>query len=188
MSLALIDIDGTIADTLDALKGYFEHCGEIFKPENVETYNFGGDIGIEKEQVYSALVDEELYERLKPYDGVLSAINRLKGYHKVVAYTSMPSWGTLQAKRLEFCKQFGFDDILIFSGTKPIIDDVAVLFDDCLEVHELWSKEPQVRQYLINQSYNQEINFEKFCSLKDKLFRAKNFCKAVDDYINYLES
>lgn len=187
MRVALVDIDGTIVNTCNALKTYLAQFGKNFKPENVITYGFDGDIGVSKSDIFSALKEPELYKHLTLYDGVVYSLDELKNYCRVIAYTSMPNINNLQHKRKELCEWLGFDDILIYDDNKPALPNIDVIFDDCLDVHESWVDYTNTRQYLINQSYNQKIIGDCRSSLWKKVIRSENFCEAVSDYINYIK-
>ena len=187
MRVALVDIDGTIVNTCGALKTYLAQFGKNFKPENVITYNFDGDIGVSKSDIFSAFKEPDLYKYLTLYDGVVSSLDELKKYCRVIAYTSMPDINNLQHKRKELCEWLGFDSVLIYDNNKPVLSGINVLFDDCLDVHDSWASCSNTRQYLINQTYNQKINNVYRSSLWEKVIRVENFSDAVTDYINYIK-
>ena len=188
MRVALVDIDGTIVNMIGALQKYLSRDGKNFKPENVLTYDFNGDIGVSKSDVFSAFKDPDLYKFQSLYQGVVASLDDLKRYCRVIAYTSMPDINNLQHKRKELCDWLSFDSVLIYEGEKPVIEGIDVLFDDNLKVHEDWLISTNTRQYLISQTYNQKTTDNIGSSVWEKVIRAENFSDAVVDYINYIKA
>lgn len=182
MRIAYVDIDGTVNDICGAIKIYLAKQGKTFFPENITQYDFVGDIGVDRDEVFKALNTKEVYEIINLYDNAIKGINLLKEECKVIAYTKTPK--KFIRIREDMCRWMGFDDTFITPEEKYPHDNISVVFDDNLNVHERWLSKSDTVQYLINQPYNQEIHNDYESSLWNKVIRVENFYEGVVHYLN----
>ena len=176
MRKALIDIDGVVLDMLGALK---ERIPE-FKPENVETFDFGGNIGCSRDVVYQALRNIETYRKERLYAASFEALSALKSAGVVCyGYTSMPEDAELLGYRnfvLRWLELKGS----CFVDEKPLLHGYDALFEDCPSVIQKYYNMPDMHIYLIDHTYNRN---ETFCG---NVIRRDNFFDAVVDYLKVI--
>lgn len=189
--IALLDFDGVILDFPNALKDYLATKCINFKPENIESYNFNGDIGCTKKVVYEAINDAKLYSYLDFYEGAYLALEKLKSFVKVVAYTSVSSADGLSNLRNALISGLDLEGFAYIGGHNKKIEaisdydnaDVDAVFEDCLETLEAWCSKPNVKLFLIKQTYNCKTDENKSSPLWDRVVICENFVDAVDKYI-----
>ena len=63
--LVLLDIDGVIVDMLEGIHRVLFEEGVTFFPENVETYNFHGDIGCPRTKVFETFSNVKTFEYIE---------------------------------------------------------------------------------------------------------------------------
>ena len=184
----LCDFDGVILDLCGAVKKLLAKRGIEFKPENVIKYNFSGDIGCSRADVFSTFKGFDLYKIQRPYEGAIEALCRLRNYVLVDGWTSVASNEKKQIEYRSFLVEHYCDGGCAYVGEKPIIVDkpIDAVFEDCLENLERWSNVEGVKLFLIDQPYNQEVHNPEYSSLFPKLIRCENFADAVDKYIKTL--
>lgn len=188
MKKVCLDIDGVVLNLLEGLKIYLSKKGITFYPENVITYNFGGDIGCDKKVIYKAFSDVNFYSNLEFFDGAVEAIKKLRSKVIIQTYTTVSDIPEIYALRENLCKSLGLVG-LPFTKNKPVINDIDAVFDDCLSVHKDWiENNSSAKLYLIDASYNQKVkeNESSFHYWAD-ITRCKNLNEAVDLYLKELE-
>lgn len=119
----LLDMDGVCYDILSAIK----IRNKRFNPNGVEKYNFSGNIGISREEVFRYLKEPKTFELEKLYEGVEVGIRKLKQVTDVIAYTSVP----------DSCYDIRFRQITnlglvghVFNADKPVISYCTGILDD----------------------------------------------------------
>ena len=178
-----IDIDGVLYDLCGAIKVVLASRGITFYPENVSSWNFDGDIGCKKADVYSTFKDKSIYAGKHLYDGVVDSLQRLRnaGY-RTVGYSSCVDNIDIFELRKKLFNVLGLEGephMSDGSGSKPYIDDedCVAIFDDCIGIHEMWlSNNFKGYQYLISQPYTKEYN-------NPSLIKVASFNDAVDDFL-----
>lgn len=188
MKKVCLDIDGVVLNMSEGLKIYLRKQNIDFHPENVITYNFGGDIGCSKSAVYNVFRNIDFYRNIPFIDGSVEAINRLKQKVIVQAYTTVVDVPEIYQLRSSLCKELGLVG-MPYIGNKPVISDIDAIFDDCLGVHKDWIRNnSSAKQYLIDAPYNQKIKENELSFTHwNNVIRCKNLAEAVDLYLKELD-
>lgn len=189
MRKVCLDIDGVVLNLLEGLKIYLSKQNITFYPENVITYNFGGNIGCSKGVIYNAFQDIDFYRNIPFINGSVEAIDRLKQKVIVQAYTTVVDIPEIYQLRSSLCKELGLEGVP-YLGNKPVVSDADAVFDDCLGVHKDWIKDnSSAKQYLIDAPYNQKIKENELSFPHwNNVIRCKNLSEAVDLYLKELDN
>ena len=179
MGFVCVDCDGVLLNMLEAIKEYLEKRGKPFYPNNVIRYNFEGDIGCKKSDVFNSLYDIELYKTQELYSNAMLALNKLfYSSIDVRAYTS-----SVNVKSIINYKACMFNRKYMMSRIK----EADALFDDCLGVHKDWIDAGyKGTLYLIDAPYNSEKHNKDFPYF-NRVIRCKDFNDAVNKYVEKLK-
>ena len=181
-----LDVDGTSFNFPGAVKAYLAERGYTFHPENCTDYHFHGDIGCDRQLIYDSFDKKELYDKLKPYEGAIEAINLLKQHTTVYGYTASVADPTIFNQRVKLVEDLGMIP-KVFVKHKPVID-ADVLFDDCLGVHRCWVEaNSKAKLYLINQPHNQMTEENKDDPIWQHVIRCNSLLEAVQMYLKDID-
>lgn len=182
MEKVLVDIDGVIVNLMEGLRQVLSEKGITFNIEGIDTYNFKGNIGCDRSEVFAAMEDVRTFEKSPMYEGALEALEKLKTITIVEAYTKVSN-SEIYNHRNEFIKNYGLTG-MPYIGDKPIIDNVSSVFEDCQSNLEKWI-DTDADLYLIDyHNYNKNISNK----LANRIIYCKSFSEAVDKFIkNYIE-
>lgn len=180
MRKVLIDMDGVVLDLLGAIKTLLPD----FKPENVETYGFGGDIGVKKHDVISLFHDINLFKNQKTYPRTEEALAELRKVAELYAYTLAPKDDEVTEYRNHQIEMLGINGRAYthyeVGREKPVLDGYDALFEDCVENVVRWLPKTETRLYLIDRTYNRENpDVEGW----DRVVRCSDFYDAVQRFV-----
>lgn len=173
MRKVLLDFDGVLINMLDSLRRTLADEGLAFKPEKVETYDFHGDIGCDRENVLRCLNHIAVYSNAGFYDGAEDAVRELRGVAEVHAYTSVPPNPFVMSVRSKLIDTLGLKG-QIYVGEKPVLGGFDALFEDCADTVRKY--EGSLDVYLINHTYNLNEQFG------EKVYRFNSFVEAVKSF------
>ena len=180
-----LDIDGVVLNLLEGLRLMFEKDGKTFYPEKVEDYGFHGDIGVDRKEVFEAFKHKEVYGLAPLYAGVEDYIKKLRCCADVVPYTVVSNNLDVVEERLQLLKSLGFDTHrcnIYTGGTKPVLEDVNVLIEDCLETCIDWINHGFSGEiFLIDHTYNRNVPEEYV----NRIVRCNGFIDAVERCVTY---
>lgn len=184
--LVLLDIDGVIVDMLEGIHRVLFEDGITFFPENVETYNFHGDIGCPRIKVFETFSNVKTFEYAPLYPNVVPWLKKLCCCMRVEPYTLVKEQPEIIENRKSLLKSLGLDPIVYTSGTKPYRPDVDFLFEDCLETCAEWLKNGFTGEiFLIDHTYNRDIP-EEFSNLDwSHVHRCSTFISACEECLTY---
>lgn len=187
MKFVCVDCDGVLIDFCGGIQQYLSDRNVEFKPENLISYSFKGDIGCDRSEVFRAIKDENLYPYLKAYDDITTGLLMLACSDvEAKAYTGSIDNPKALDIRTEFIKKHNMDGGAIYIGKKPVILDADALFDDNLDVHRDWVEAGYTgKLFLIDHNYNSEENNPDYPYF-DKLIRCSDFNNAVERYLGYV--
>lgn len=177
----LLDFDGVVTDLNTAIKNQLKKENINFNISNIKKYNYSGDIGCDRKFIFSAMANPETYVALPFYQGAKEAITLLKKYTDVYAYTGSIKDTKISKQREQLIADLGLKGKVYFEE-KPIFTGYDALFDDCLAVHQKWQFE-NIKHYLINQPYNQEVNNPEYDDIYPQLIRCSSLLAAVKKYL-----
>lgn len=150
----LVDLHGVVLDMQSALKGYFAVRGQQYHPENVISYDFDGDIGVEKSEIYKAFSDIALYDYIILYPDVEKAFALLRTRCTPQLYSTSVDDPLIMEKTLKDISSLGLSGNLVV-GRKTVVPDADVLFEDCAAIHRQWADYGFTGlQYIIDRPYN----------------------------------
>lgn len=175
----LLDIDGVCMNMLGALK----KRNPAFIPEGVIKYNFTGDIGIERAEVFRYLKEKKTFMLQEPYEGVKEDIAFLLSVcNDVRAYTSVPeSCVNIRFKQLV---NLGLSVGLIYREDKPVVRGVDAILDDN-PAELLKYADTDSLLFLMDNYYNQEVHNDYDFS---KFIRVKTVREAAEIYAEHYKS
>ena len=178
MLKALVDMDGVCTDLL----GRIEMIYPSFRKENVETYDFHGDIGVERSLIFDLFKKEWFFNGMQYYPGVESACKKLESVCDAYVYTTVPNNEAIVDIRSQQARALGLDGD-VFVADKPVLKGYTVLFEDCIDnINQyLSSKDDSTFIYLIDHTYNKGISDERVVRMLD-------FSSAVDDFVERVNS
>ena len=179
-----LDIDNVVIDFSARIQEYLAKQGITFKPEKVERYDFTGEIGCSKEDVYNSFHNVDFYDDLPYTEGAKEAIQKLKDNNiEVVGYTGAVNVSEIVESRSKLLRDLGLSGS-VYIGEKPVLNDFDALFEDSLEVIVRWQKaKSKTKLYLINKPYNQ-VSFNEHIGIDwSKLQRVDNLLSAVDNFL-----
>lgn len=173
-----MDCEGVLLDMLGAIKQLLPS----FKPENVESYDFSGDIGVSRQEVFDVIASPEVYEVEEPYPGVEDALNRLRTVTHCEAYTVVHDDDRIFRRRVDQLKALGLEGHIFSSDAeeKEKLEGYDVLFEDSPKVVEKY-KDAGMCIFLIDHTYNQDVP-------ESDVIRCKDFPEAVDTLIAMKEA
>jgi 5'(3')-deoxyribonucleotidase len=136
----LVDMDDTIEDLVPAWVGYLnqEH-GTSVKPENVTDWDMSKFFpSLNTYDVYAPLGLEEMWQAVKPKQGALRYLRKLKDDgHQLLIVTSCPCTSIMPKMRWVFYEYldgiFDWDDVIITSHKQRVRGDI--LIDDGVHNH-----------------------------------------------------
>lgn len=128
----LVDMDDTIENLTDAWVAYLnDRYGTSVKKEDITSWDLAEAFPtLEKSQVFGALYDEALWERVKPLPGAVKYLKRLidDGNQVVIVTASHPdSVGVKMNKVLfRYFPYFTYQDVIIASKKQLISGDFLI--------------------------------------------------------------
>ena len=145
--------------------------------------HFDGEIGCDKQVIYDAFKDAELYRKLPFYDGAKKALSLLvERVDTVYGYTASVDSETIFNERKELVEKLGLIP-KVFVDKKPVMDADA-LFDDCIGVHRCWvAANSKAKLYLINQNHNQVTDENRNDPIWDSVIRCDSLLEAVEMFL-----
>lgn len=160
----LLDVDGVVADMIGELI-------RVIDPYMTEKEVTNWDL----EKVFSSqemklceylMKDPDFWERLKPYNGVVAAVTRLRAEHDVVfvsaPYWPCKDWTSARMKWLNY--HFANVRFIATDHKHYVAGDVFV--DDKLSNVEAWAKENRLSEaYLFNRPWNEHLDANKLLRL-----------------------
>ena len=173
MRRVLLDFDGVIVDMLGSLQRTLSAEGISFNPEGVETYDFHGSIGCDRQKVYDCLDHRAVYAGAQFYNGVEDSLEKLKNHAEVYCYSSVVPNPFVMLVRQHLIKDIGIKGDL-YVGEKPVLDGYDALFEDCPEVVERYRGRTDV--YLIDHTYNKNVQ------TGNGIERFSTFVEAVESF------
>lgn len=177
--VALLDIDGVVLNLQEGIKHSLYRYGIEYKPENCISYSFEGDIGCDKDWVFSLFRGTDVYENSPLYDGVIEAVKKLKSVIEVRPYTIVANVKDVVDKRLDLLESLGLTRFTYTGTTKPVMNNVDFLFEDNpLAVKEWLSTEYNGYILVIRQPYNSYL--EEELQYSKKVVFCNSFVDAVD--------
>lgn len=190
MKNVLVDLDGVMVDMCGAVKEFLNRRGKDLIIENITKYNFSGDIGCDRSDVFEALNRVETFQLAKYYEGAVDALKRLQTVANTTAYTGVPASLFIIAHRNQQIRELHLNGEALFgkkgftTGSKGVVEGSwDAVFEDSLDTLKAWENEHDVKLFLINHSYNSELNNPEYSSLWERVIRCENFADAVDKYI-----
>lgn len=179
--MVCVDFDGVLVDFLGALKRSLAKKGLNYIIENTETYDFDGEIGVSKSDIYKEMHKPDMYNDIEFFEGAFEALNELKSYETVKPYTGSVNNKKIADIRNNLIKKLDLDGRAYVNSSKPIIKDANAIFEDDLDkLIEYIENDYKGFLFLIKHSYN---NFNKdTIQYKDKIIVCNNFVDAVDKY------
>lgn len=183
-SKVCLDMHGVVFDVLNALRAYIfaKDHKSLFNSSEVTDYDFHGDIGVSREDVFAALKDPTFYgqEFLHTYAMADFAVKYLSKFFAVQVYTGDDGNPGITDIMQDRIKELGLTGEVIH-GRKPVIYDACALFDDNVAVHRQWFEAGyQGLQYLIDQPYNQPKRNERVWG---KVIRVSSLFDGVIDLL-----
>lgn len=131
----LVDLDDTVWGLLEPwLEILNRRFGTNVHVDDCKTYSITAAFpSLTREQVYSALYDKELYEKVKVFDGASEYLNLLQEYYDIYFVSSTdPACFIYKFDLIHKFFPFIKDNHIVFTGTKQIIDG-DFLVDDNLK-------------------------------------------------------
>ena len=157
----LIDADGVLEDLTQKWVIYLnEKYGTSVRYEDVTEWDMTKNFpSLTREQVYGAELDDELYERLKPYDGAVQYVKKLMDDgHTVYVVTTSP-YQILKVKTekvlLKYFPFLTWKNVIVTSDKKLIKGDI--LIDD--GIHNLLGGD--YLKILMSAPYNRDFDAGK---------------------------
>lgn len=190
MGKVLVDLDGVLVDFLSSVKSYLNKSDKDLIIENITRYNFKGDIGCERADVFEAMGRFEVFRNAGYYAGALASLERLQDVSDTYGYTLIPSNLFIMGHRTKQLFDLGLSGEPLLAnkdGRKGVVSgDWDAVFDDSIEVLQDWLDVPNVKLFLIDHTYNREVNYPECSSVFKRVIRCKDFNEAVDKYINLM--
>lgn len=178
----LVDMDGVCLDLLSALKQNLPD----FIPENVDTYDFQGDIGVDRKEVYCMLSRLVLFNAEKPYDGAKDACRRLIEVADAYAYTLVPPNPMIITTRNMQIAELG----LLGSASvakKEVCDGYCAIFEDNVDVLlDFAKRDDKMLLYLVKHRYNRPELYDSSVPY-ERFICCDSFSDCVDDFIRRVE-
>lgn len=175
---AYVDIDGVLLDLIGSVKEILDSKGIDFFPEKIESYNFNGDIGCKKSEIYKCLNDVETFKSAKFYSGALDALEKLSSKYTVKPFTKSSSKSELINERMSLLNLLELEQI-VFVGNKltPLSNENDVMFEDCYEnIVKCINDGFRGRIYLINHPWNKNCDISGYSNV----IRSDSFSDAVN--------
>ena len=175
---AYVDIDGVLLDLVGSVKEILVSKGIDFFPEKIESYNFDGNIGCKKSDIFKCLSDVETFKSAKFYSGALDALERLSSRYTVKPFTKSSSNSELIKERMSLLDLLELEQI-VFVGNKltPLGDENAVIFEDCYEnIIKCINDGFRGRIYLISHPWNKNCDISNY----PNVIRSDSFLDAVN--------
>lgn len=123
-----IDIDGTLLDIYKIwLDRYNEVSGDNMSLSDITRYYFYDMVKPAYKHTIAGMRIPDMYRRVKPIDGALDAIKKIRKYHQVVV-VSHDGREFAQVKRSAIMRWFNIEDI-VFAKNKQCIK-YDLLIDD----------------------------------------------------------
>lgn len=169
----LMDFDGVLLDSL----GTLEYLIPGFDSSQVDTYDFQGNIGVPREEVFKTLYSRRYYESVRPYNETKEALDILRGAGiTAIPYTEVPPNPILMTIRNHTITELGMKGSVHVKTKhgKPLVDGVVAVFEDSPANLERWLGRDNVRLYLIDHTYNRDTN---------SYIRCKNIKEAVERFL-----
>ena len=178
--IVYVDIDGTILQLNESIRKYLESKGIHFHPELQTSYDYTGNIGCNKNDIYACFSKLEIYKNAPLYYKAKEAIHILNKYADVYAWSHITPLPELKEERLKLCKQLSIKPLLFEfpKEDKKITDNVAAVFDDSPKNLEKWFN-TNTDLYLIRQPYNDNYH-------NRRIMKVYNLAEGVDKFINRL--
>lgn len=175
MPVVLVDIDGTMVDIYENVRIRLAKKGIDFHPEGIKEYNFIGDIGCKRQDVFTVLYERETYENMPFYKDAEKALVALGMSCFVCAYTSSMNLPSIMQERKRLITNMPFDEIFYFPGREKntvlsdadkssmrnprILDDAAfkvnAVFDDYPKIIRMWKDSAHC--FVTKQPYNHNM-------------------------------
>lgn len=174
MRRVLVDLDGVVVDMLSAIKKFIPS----FKPENVTSYSFDGDIGCDKKEVFDLMKSHEVFEAQGYYEGALEAMQSLKKYVKVVPYTLLPVNAYIAMARERQLRELGLP-VSVYFGKKSSPAGYDAVFED--NYSQLIQFDDSTKLFMINHTYNMAED------CRGRIIRCENFPDAVKKYLGTID-
>lgn len=182
-----VDVDGVILDWDGSVQKYLAEKGIEFHPEKMTSYQYHGDIGCDRKEIYKSFDDCRLYKILydNPYPGAIDAVRGLGRHVNMQMYTGSKNHPEFRALRQIFCEELGMTGTVcpIENGKtfKAPVEGAYAVFEDCPSVIKLWIDGGyQAHIYMISHPYNQKENLEDPSILEyENLTVCRNFEEAV---------
>ena len=128
----LVDMDDTIENLTDAWIAYLnDRYGTSVKKEDIASWDFAEAFPtLDKSQVFGALYDEELWERVKPLPGAVKYLKKLidDGNQVVIVTASHPDSVSAKMNKVLFryFPYLTYQDVIIASKKQLISGDFLI--------------------------------------------------------------
>jgi uncharacterized HAD superfamily protein len=187
-----VDLDDTLAESLSAfLEFYKEKYGKIMKLEDFTAYTLNEIIGMprqDEEKLLEEFDNSDYFINLRPLQGAVESINKLKQEHKIIIITSRP--GKFREKTEEWIKKNfpGIDKIIFIreeyqsvckekgqickeAGVDLFIDDHINNILNCTKfgINTILINYPWNRSAEINERIKRADSWEEIMGLIEKL-------------------
>lgn len=182
MKKVLLDFDGVVYDMLDALKTVLAKQNIQFNPQNMTSYNFDGDIGCNKQDIYKQFSNVAVFKAQRMYPLAETAVYMLKSIVNVEAYTGTSKNELIIKERQRQIDKLGvvgtpltYEDASI--GNKKALIGYDALFEDSVQTMKNWF-DTDTKLFLIKHNYN----IEEALKYKDRLIICEDLFDAVSRY------
>lgn len=175
----LLSVDDILLDRFSAMKEVLSTLDINFKPENIETMSFDGDIGCTAEKA-SELSDAYItWTKVKPYDNIISNLSLLKKRYTITAFYRA-STSLLQAtKKSSLVGSIGLSGSPNYRRRTVVdVDKYDIVVDTDLDFLIAVSESANIECVLIDAPYNEKRDLPS--SGKIQRYSSFNeFCKVV---------
>ena len=177
---ALVDIDGVILNFQEGLRLVLKEKGITFNPAATRTYNYDGDVGCSKDEIFAEFRNPKLYKTAPFLERALDGLPFLNQFANTHAYTGSVDSPEVVTIREKLCNVLPFNEYSLFVGEHkgvklPNKAKPNVVFDDCPAVINMWCSMDVPNVYVIDAPYNRGC-------VDERCIRMNDFYDAVVDY------